>query len=333
MSLSKWIAMTMLLNCVTALAQIAPEQPIQLFMADGQLKSHPIRVFINHDISDDMQPKLELARNHAITSSQTDGPYSAPYKKLARQQTSTQQISGQSIAVTGTLMLFDLKNYPVPWYKTVERFTPTVVWNDGGKQHTAISEHEVYIANTLSAFIIPLALLMAILSAILWLAKRSGRPPIDFLCNNGVLSLSRTQVTLWTLMIAWMVLAYGLMRLEVPAIPESLIALMGLSLATGGISYMQDEKTQTSVLPANRASDLKPQLSDLIVDYSVRGQGNLSLTRAQMLVWTLLTLLLFVVKSIFEGDLWNVPWELVVLMGLSQASYLAPKINPPTTNN
>jgi xanthine/uracil permease len=123
------------------------------------------------------------------------------------------------------------------------------------------------------------------------------------------------------------------MRLEVPITTESLIALIGLSLATGGISYIQDEKTQISLLPANRASDLNPQLSDLIVDYSVRGQGNLSLTRAQLLVLTLLTLLLFVVKSIFEGDLWSLPWELVVLMGLSQASYLASKINPPTKNN
>jgi len=56
------------------------------------------------------------------------------------------------------------------------------------------------------------------------------------------------------------------------------------------------------------------------------GKAILSLARAQMVFWTVLTLFLFIVKSILDGNLWAVPWELVALMGLSQVGYLAPKI-------
>ena len=45
-----------------------------------------------------------------------------------------------------------------------------------------------------------------------------------------------------------------------------------------------------------------------------------------MLFWTVLMLVLFVTKSALDGALWDVPWQLVTLMGFSQASYVAPKI-------
>jgi hypothetical protein len=52
----------------------------------------------------------------------------------------------------------------------------------------------------------------------------------------------------------------------------------------------------------------------------------LSLAKAQMLFWTVLLLLLFITKSILDGEIWEVPWGLVALMGFSQAGYLAPKL-------
>lgn len=307
--------------------------PTRLFMADGQLKSHPIRVFINQDIADDMKPTLVLTGSHAVNPAQPVEPVRVQPMLLARQQTSEQQVNDQTVMVTGTLMLFDLSHYPIPLYKTVVRLTPTLIWQDADNvQRVAIGAHEVYLSNTLPAFTIPFLLVLLLVLLIVILAKRSGRQPIDFLCNDGVLSLSKTQVALWTVFIAGMVMTYGLMRLLVPAIPNSLIALMGLSLATGGISYMQNEKPRNVSLPevqGGGGNRRRPRLSDLVVDYSVKGRGDLSMSRAQMVFWTVCTLLLFVVKSILQGDLWDVPWELVALMGLSQVSYLAPKIGMP----
>ncbi|MGH6943819.1 MAG: hypothetical protein ACREH6_06330 [Geminicoccaceae bacterium] len=72
--------------------------------------------------------------------------------------------------------------------------------------------------------------------------------------------------------------------------------------------------------------DARPRLSDLITDFTPRRE--LSLARAQMLFWTALMLVVFVLKSVLEGVVWAVPWEMVALMGLSQAGYLAPKLAP-----
>jgi hypothetical protein len=36
-------------------------EQMDLFVADGQLKSHPMEVFITRDIADDMKPRLVLA--------------------------------------------------------------------------------------------------------------------------------------------------------------------------------------------------------------------------------------------------------------------------------
>ena len=47
--------------------------------------------------------------------------------------------------------------------------------------------------------------------------------------------------------------------------------------------------------------------------------------KAQMILWTLLLIVLFVSKSVLDGEIWDIPWALVALMGFSQAGFLAPK--------
>jgi hypothetical protein len=72
-----------------------------------------------------------------------------------------------------------------------------------------------------------------------------------------------------------------------------------------------------------------PKLSDLIQNFPSSGPPQLSLSRAQMLFWTIIAVILFVAKSALEGELWPVPWELVGLMGISQLGYLVPKFYGP----
>jgi hypothetical protein len=72
-----------------------------------------------------------------------------------------------------------------------------------------------------------------------------------------------------------------------------------------------------------------PKLGDLVLNFPNDGPPQLSLARAQMLMWTLLLVTLFVSKSAVNGALWNVPWELVALTGISQAGYVAPKFAGP----
>lgn len=46
-----------------------------------------------------------------------------------------------------------------------------------------------------------------------------------------------------------------------------------------------------------------------------------------MLALIVATLASFVTKSLLDGALWPVPWQLVALMGMSQAGYVAPKFH------
>ena len=319
------------------------EEKTQLFMADGQLKSHPLRIFLTKDIDETMSPKLMLTGSHAITRKNEGEDQLIAPMLVAKNQRSEQTINDTQVSLTGTLLLFDLRHYPIPAYKSVMRLTPTLIWQEGTgieSKKVAIGAHEVYLANPVPAFILPFTIVMFLILFIVFMAKRSNKSAIRFICDKeGHLSLSRTQVAFWTITIGSMVTAYGFMRLEMPQIPASLIALMGLSLATGAISYTQSKNNKdggsappVSVNPASN-SPHKTDISDLVMDYSEGPMGSLSLARAQMVLWTALTLILFIVKSILDGNLWAVPWELVALMGLSQVGYLAPKINLKADNN
>ena len=95
-------------------------------------------------------------------------------------------------------------------------------------------------------------------------------------------------------------------------IPDSLLVLMGASLVTGGVANFQDaRKNRTSgaaagVAPAQHAW----AWGDLLRVFTAGQAPELSLSKAQMLFWTLLLLVLFVSKSILEGQIWEVPWPL-----------------------
>lgn len=43
------------------------DQSAELFMPDGQVKSHSVRVYVNQDISAAQQPRLRLLRDHSVT--------------------------------------------------------------------------------------------------------------------------------------------------------------------------------------------------------------------------------------------------------------------------
>ena len=180
---------------------------------------------------------------------------------------------------------------------------------------------------------------------------------------DGYLSLWRAQLMIWTFAVAGLVFLYGLVQLKIPSIPRSLVSLMGLSLATGVFGKMGQAPPSESPPPppppmppptppappappapdptSQRAAEPEPPPAEATVDTSAVSpnwfdlistwnkelkQVELSIPKAQMVVWTALVVLLFCVKSVLGGELWDVPWELVALTGFSQAGYLGDKV-------
>ena len=120
-------------------------------------------------------------------------------------------------------------------------------------------------------------------------------------------------------MVTW----FGLTRLTVPDIPETIVAIMGLASATGGISYVLRTTPKNA---GNPSYPYPPKFSDLICDSSSDDNlGELSIARAQMVFWTFLIAALFIVKSFLDEQLWEIPWAMVALIGMSQAGYLGAK--------
>ena len=138
-----------------------------------------------------------------------------------------------------------------------------------------------------------------------------------------------TQMALWTLAVGAVVVGFALVGMRVPHFPDSLVWLMGFATITSAVGHWQGHKLGEKIETVPRQFEKRPfhvVLTDLLTIPSAQhGQGDLSLAKAQMLFWTVITLGLFIVKSIGEGELWSVPNELVLLMGISQTAFLTRK--------
>jgi hypothetical protein len=336
-----------LVSFSSASAQSKIEETARLFMPDGQLKSHLIKVLISQDISEGMHPRLAIIDATTAIGHGTK-EWSTQPALVAPRQVRVMEIEGEQVQVTGTAFLFDLSRYPVPYYKAMTRITPKLEWDvetdESNGTMVATTSESVYLGNPTGALGWTAVLLLGFVAVVASLSHRSKGYWLALLfLPSGKLSLSKTQVSAWTLAIGGLVFMFGLIRLEVPDFPNSLLALMGLSLATGGISYAKKPPSGPDDGPSSgaearenglgsvkssgrrrRSMSIVSRLSDLISD-----QDDLSISRAQMLFWTVLLLALFIIKSLIDGVLWEVPWELVALMGMSQGAYLAPKFAEP----
>lgn len=310
-------------------APVGREPTIRMYMQDGQLKSHSIRVYVTRDILPSQNPRLRLLRSHAVTKKAVDEATLEEPGLVAPSQEWVESVDGQQVRRSGTLLLFDISNIDFG-YKAMLRVMPVVSWAEGDIERVAVGAREVNVGNIVAtmwwtALVVGLALLVVIV-----LSWRAGGNPLLLLTGvDGHLSLAQTQISCWTVAVGSVVLGYGLIKLEIPNIPPSLLALMGASLATGGIAFFQDAQKQQAaikvgVVPVQQVL----AFGDLVRVFPTGQVPELSLAKAQMLFWTVLLLALFVSKSILDGVIWEVPWALVALMGFSQAGYLAPKLAP-----
>jgi len=307
-----------------------------LIVKDGQLLSHLFRVFVRDTtITTEMDPRLSLvlrATPNNITQSTENRKSRYPWKPvyvLPNQQV-TEAIGGTQQVLSGTLLMFDLAGFDMEWWQAVQRATPILNWEetqDSGDpiQHTFTTEQPIYLGNLTAAVGWAVFLVIVMILITMYLSRSQGGSLGVLRNNEGKFSLSRVQMSAWTLAIGAMVCVFGLIHLKVPEIPMTLVALMGLSLVTSGISAHQGEKKRKTKKadPKPRSGSLSAQLSQLIADSET---GQISLPRVQMLFWTMLNVSLFLVKSTLDGVLWEVPWEMVGLMGMSQAGYLTPKM-------
>ncbi|OGU36170.1 MAG: hypothetical protein A2068_08070 [Ignavibacteria bacterium GWB2_35_6b] len=323
---------------INSSAQNEEKKPV-LKMSDGQLQSHPVKIFVaDANITKEMKPTLELIglkkTKYDSTGKVTHTKYIFDPKTVAVNQTVAYEVDGTQITYTGTIMLFDFKNLDIKFYESGLRVLPVLRWNPpqdsvNNGPAIAVGEKEIYIGNPEGGRFYAI-LFIIIFFAFLILIKGKANRTLDLIrISETDMSLSLTQMLLWTLAVGGMVMAYGLMYLSVPDIPDTLIWLMGLSITASAAGHYQnyflnESESNLSVKVINRTAGKLKWFSGLssLVCIKTGGVKRLSIAKAQQLFWTLATITLFVVKSSLEGKLWAVPEELVILMGLSQGSYL-----------
>jgi len=196
----------------------------------------------------------------------------------------------------------------------------------------AFCEREIVLGNALGGFIWTSLIIIVFLLIVCWLAKRIGEHIIEFIyLSNKRVSLSLFQMAFWTIAVGFMVMWYGFMRLRVPHIPDTLIWLMGFSVGTSGVGHFQahllqkgQKRKEQLKNNKNEEQNLNPGRAKLgsMLTLNVDGDDFLSLAKVQLLFWTVITLILFITKSYLDGQLWDVPYQLVLLMGVSQAGFL-----------
>jgi hypothetical protein len=327
------------------------EAPARLFVRDGQLVSHPFTVFVTHQVDASMQPVLRLTGAHLVTETSSLEQVELRPKLVAPHQTRTIQLAGAEVQADGTLLIFDLAPHKVAPYKSAVRLLPVLEWSVAAAgpgqeavKRQVVSESDIYLGNMLGATLWTLVTVLFVLALLVaWSYSKSNqvtafkaRPALLLITGpDGYLSLWRTQLALWTIAVGSLVFLFGLVRLKVPEIPDTLVALMGMSLLTGvfakkgQVSGPEQEHPAPAVSPKAAAPQVErhgPQLADLIASWNQEaGQLEFSLPKAQMVFWTVIVLALFCVKSVLGGELWPVPWQLVALTGFSQAGYVGDK--------
>jgi hypothetical protein len=310
-----------------------------MYIPDGQLLNHHVTIHVsNEKIEMNEEPRLHLARLSA-----DGGTKGAALKEwrpflVASGQTWTQKIEGQTIAREGTILMFALEGFTLPKYQSTTRVIPQLSWKPpaGVPERTLLAE-PVYLGSYWGAFIWTIVIVGLLVFFVGRLAhktevlktKESG---VLYLIsgNDGYMSLWRTQLAAWSVAVGSMVVFFGLIQLAVPSIPDSLVALMGMSVATGSLSAIAGKRPQKDPSVAKAHSPPPnpdgPRWRHLIGSWnSENKQVVLSVQKAQMVFWTGIILALFVVKSLGSGELWSVPWEMVTLTGVSQLGYLSDK--------
>ena len=320
----------------SAAASTSTSTIARLYMPDGQLISHGLTIYVTADLHASEDLELRLFRNHAITKAKAREEEPLTPALVAFGQEWSETFQGRQIYTKGTILIFDTSSMSFDG-RAMVRVRPLLKWKDGGVERCAVGAGEVNVGDIVFAMVWTATAIVVAVLLIVLLALTKKNNPLRLLTGvDGHLALSQAQIACWTIFVGGVVLGYGLIRRAIPDIPESLLVLMGASLATGGLAYFQDAKKATAAAATGAPMPGRTWAwGDLIQVFPPDREPELSLAKAQMLFWTVLLLVLFVSKSILEGQIWAVPWPLVALMGFSQLGYLAPKVanaGTPTTN-
>ena len=179
---------------------------------------------------------------------------------------------------------------------------------------------------------------LALVFGLYWVWKRSWNVFVLAEGADGRLSTSKFQVLLWTIVVlfGYVVVETGrFMRGNFDAldkIPPNVLIALGFTLGTATLA----KGITTSFIAGGRLKkepDKQSGASTLVAD----DDGTPDLSKAQLLAWTFLALVVYVVRVCYQlrvqhwPELPDIDAPLMVLMGLGQGAYIGKKLTTTST--
>gem|GEM_PF-6803448 len=144
--------------------------------------------------------------------------------------------------------------------------------------------------------------------------------------EKNELSLARTQMYIWTILaILTYVFEVVFQNNYLYDVPATLIVLMGFGGSTLGLGALIDRYLPGKVYPVQD----RPQLEDLLEDED----GHLTLWRYQVLVWTVVSVWVFLWQFFSRFQTPGIPNTLLTLQGISNGIYLLAKVSEKKASN
>jgi len=352
------------------------KQGNEIIVLESQIVNEYFEVFITSTaIYDTMYPKLYLL-NPVIEKGNSSKPtkanrfYEPSY--IIRDYIMTVKIDStdKEKQKIGSLLFFDVSDLNIPKYipgvtvKPIINYTDHIKSKDTSgikverKDISITTDKNILIGNRFGARFWTFISFVAFFLFLFLLTKNDGKPILGLACTKeNTLSMSLMQLAIWTIVVGFMVLTFGLIQHKIPHIPNSVLVLLSASAVTGVLGHIQSNKylkTSQKIIGKtsnnNGGNNGDKEVYDYY-DYKLKWRINLkkfsgllqtmfyfpdssqysrrnnepSLAKAQIFFWTLVTIILFIVKSNREGELWDIPDQFIALMGLSQITFLVRK--------
>jgi hypothetical protein len=116
-----------------------PASTARLYMADGQLISHGLTVYVTADLHASSDVQLKLFRSHAITSPGAGEDQPLVPALVAAGQEWSETFQGRPIHPRGTMLIFDTSRMSLET-RAMTRVRPLLTWRDGGVERAQRSQ-------------------------------------------------------------------------------------------------------------------------------------------------------------------------------------------------
>lgn len=161
--------------------------------------------------------------------------------------------------------------------------------------------------------------LMLIVSAVIFRKQRLFGPSTGMgLKHYGRYSLSNVQVCMWTMLVLFALCYVWYATGEILTISSGVLILLGIS----GVTTVSARTLEALQAPKDSVAPETASARDLITSED----GNIDLVRFQMLAFTIFTWIYAFVSVLKSEGLPEIPENLYLLMGISNATYVASKL-------